>query len=135
MLEVLDGEQNKEFRDHYLEVPFDLSDVMFLTTANYKGNIPRPLLDRMEIIDISGYIEEEKLQIATRHLIPKQIKNHGLKPAQIRFDTGAVRDIINHYTREAGVRNLERQISTVCRKVARILVSGEKKAVRVTRKA
>ncbi|NLN65832.1 MAG: endopeptidase La [Clostridiaceae bacterium] len=135
MLEVLDGEQNKEFRDHYLEVPFDLSDVMFLTTANYKGNIPRPLLDRMEIIDISGYIEEEKLQIATRHLIPKQIKNHGLKPAQIRFDTGAVRDIINHYTREAGVRNLERQISTVCRKVARILVSGEKKAVRVTRKS
>jgi ATP-dependent Lon protease len=89
----------------------------------------------MEIIDISGYIEEEKLQIATRHLIPKQIKNHGLKPAQIRFDTGAVRDIINHYTREAGVRNLERQISTVCRKVARILVSGEKKAVRVTRKS
>lgn len=134
LLEVLDGEQNKEFRDHYLEIPFDLSDVMFLTTANYKEAIPRPLLDRMEIIDISGYIEEEKAQIGIRHLIPKQIENHGMKPSQIRFDQGAVRDIINHYTREAGVRNLERQISTVCRKVARVLVSGEKKAVRVTRK-
>lgn len=133
MLEVLDGEQNKEFRDHYLEIPFDLSDVLFLTTANYKGNIPRPLLDRMEIIDISGYIEEEKLQIALRHLIPKQIDNHGLKPAQICFDEGAVRDIINYYTREAGVRNLERQISTICRKVAKIIVSQEKKAVRVTK--
>lgn len=133
MLEVLDGEQNKEFRDHYLEIPFDLSDVLFLTTANYKENIPRPLLDRMEVIDISGYTEEEKLQIAIRHLIPKQIENHGLKQAQIRFDESAVRDIINYYTREAGVRNLERQISTVCRKVARIIVSNEKKAVRVTK--
>ncbi len=135
MLEVLDGEQNKEFRDHYLEVPFDLSDVMFLTTANYKENIPRPLLDRMEIIDISGYIEEEKLQIALRHLIPKQVENHGLKAAQIRFDESAVRDIINYYTREAGVRNLERQISTVCRKVAKIIVSEEKKMVRITRQS
>ena len=133
MLEVLDGEQNKEFRDHYLEIPFDLSDVLFLTTANYKENIPRPLLDRMEIIDISGYVEEEKLQIALRHLIPKQVENHGLKQAQIRFDESAVRDMINYYTREAGVRNLERQISTVCRKVARIIVSDEKKAVRVTK--
>lgn len=133
MLEVLDGEQNKEFRDHYLEVPFDLSDVMFLTTANYKDNIPRPLLDRMEIIDISGYIDEEKLQIALRHLIPKQIENHGLKPAQIRFDEAAVMDIINYYTREAGVRNLEREISAVCRKVARVIVSGKKKSVRITR--
>jgi len=132
MLEVLDGEQNKEFRDHYLELPFDLSDVMFLTTANYRDAIPRPLLDRMEVIDISGYVEEEKVQIAIRHLIPKQVKNHGMTQAQIRFDETAVRDIINYYTREAGVRNLERQISTVCRKVARILVSGEKKAVRVT---
>lgn len=135
MLEVLDGEQNREFRDHYLEIPFDLSDVMFITTANYKENIPRPLLDRMEIIDISGYIEEEKLQIALRHLIPKQVENHGLKATQIRFDEGAVRDIINYYTREAGVRNLERQISTICRKVAKIIVSEEKKMVRITRQS
>ena len=135
MLEVLDGEQNREFRDHYLEIPFDLSDVMFITTANNKDTIPRPLLDRMEIIDIPGYIEQEKIQIALRHLIPKQIKNHGLQARQIRFEQGAIRDIINYYTREAGVRNLERQISAVCRKVARHIVSGEKKAVRVTQKS
>ncbi len=134
MLEVLDGEQNKEFRDHYLEIPFDLSDVLFVTTANYKGTIPRPLLDRMEVIDISGYIEEEKVQIAIRHLIPKQIANHGLEKRQIRFDEHAVRDIINYYTREAGVRNLERQISTICRRVARIIVSGKKKTARITRR-
>ncbi|NLY18695.1 MAG: endopeptidase La [Clostridiaceae bacterium] len=133
MLEVLDGEQNKEFRDHYLEIPFDLSAVMFLTTANYKDAIPRPLLDRMEIIDISGYVEEEKVQIALRHLIPKQIENHGLKKSQLRFDEAAVRDIINYYTREAGVRNLERKISEVCRKAAKTIVSGQKKSVRVTR--
>ncbi len=135
MLEVLDGEQNKEFRDHYLEIPFDLSDVMFLTTANYRDAIPRPLLDRMEVIEISGYVEEEKVQIALRHLIPKQIMNHGLQVRHIRFDEGAVRDIINYYTREAGVRNLERQISTVCRKVAKIIVSEEKKTVRITRQS
>ena len=134
LLEVLDAEQNREFHDHYLDMPFDLSDVMFITTANYKDAIPRPLLDRMEVIDISGYVEEEKVQIAKRHLIPKQVKNHGLKPSEIRFDENAVRDIINYYTREAGVRNLERQISTVCRKVARLIVSGEKKSVRITAK-
>jgi len=133
MLEVLDGEQNKEFRDHYLEIPFDLSDVMFLTTANYKDAIPRPLLDRMEIIDISGYVEEEKVQIALRHLIPKQIENHGLEKSQLRFDEAAVRDIINYYTREAGVRNLERKISEVCRKAVKTIVSGAKKSVKVTR--
>lgn len=132
LLEVLDAEQNKEFHDHYLDMPFDLSDVMFITTANYKDAIPRPLLDRMEVIDISGYVDEEKIQIAKRHLIPKQIKNHGLKPSEIRFDEGAIRDIINYYTREAGVRNLERQISTVCRKVAKMIVSGQKKSVRIT---
>jgi len=132
LLEVLDAEQNKEFHDHYLDMPFDLSDVMFITTANYKDAIPRPLLDRMEVIDISGYVDEEKIQIAKRHLIPKQIKNHGLKPSEIRFDESAIRDIINYYTREAGVRNLERQISTVCRKVAKMIVSGQKKSVRIT---
>lgn len=134
MLEVLDGEQNKEFRDHYLEIPFDLSDVMFLTTANYKDAIPRPLLDRMEIIDISGYVEEEKVQIALRHLIPKQIENHGLEKKQIHFEEAAVRDIINYYTREAGVRNLERKISEVCRKAAKIIVIGQKKSVRITQR-
>jgi len=134
LLEVLDAEQNKEFHDHYLDMPFDLSDVMFITTANYKDAIPRPLLDRMEVIDISGYVEEEKVQIAKRHLIPKQIKNHGLKTSELRFDESAIRDIINYYTREAGVRNLERQISTVCRKVARQIVSGQKKSVRITSK-
>ena len=135
MLEVLDGEQNKEFRDHYLEIPFDLSDVMFLTTANYKDAIPRPLLDRMEIIDISGYVEEEKVQIALRHLIPKQIENHGLEKRQIHFEEAAVRDIINYYTREAGVRNLERKISEVCRKAAKTIVIGQKKSVRITQRS
>lgn len=132
MLEVLDIEQNKEFRDHYLDVPFDLSNVMFITTANNKGIIPRPLLDRMEVIDISGYIEEEKVQIAIRHLIPKQIKNHGLKSRQIRFDEDAVRDVINYYTREAGVRNLEREIATICRKVAKLIVSEKRKTATIT---
>ncbi|HZK27549.1 MAG TPA: endopeptidase La [Thermoclostridium sp.] len=132
MLEVLDIEQNKEFRDHYLDVPFDLSNVMFITTANNKGIIPRPLLDRMEVIDISGYIEEEKVQIAIRHLIPKQIKNHGLKSRQIRFDEDAVRDVINYYTREAGVRNLEREIATICRKVAKLIVSEKRKSATIT---
>jgi ATP-dependent Lon protease len=134
MLEVLDGEQNKEFRDHYLEIPFDLSDVMFLTTANYKDTIPQPLLDRMEIIDVSGYVEEEKVQIALRHLIPKQIENHGFMKKQIHFEEAAVRDIVNYYTREAGVRNLERKISEVCRKAAKSIVSGQKKSVRITKK-
>ncbi|NLK67915.1 MAG: endopeptidase La [Clostridiaceae bacterium] len=133
MLEVLDTEQNKEFRDHYLDMPFDLSDVMFITTANNKGAIPRPLLDRMEVIDISGYVEEEKVQIAIRHLIPKQVKTHGLKSREIRFDEEAVRDVINYYTREAGVRNLEREIATICRKVAKLIVSAERKSASITR--
>ncbi len=132
MLEVLDGEQNKDFRDHYLELPVDLSDVLFLTTANYKGNIPRPLLDRMEIIDISGYTEDEKTNIATRYLVPKQLALHGAAPSLIRIEETAVREIIVHYTREAGVRTLEREIATVIRKAAKQIVAGEKKKVRVT---
>jgi len=134
LLEVLDSEQNKEFRDHYLELPFDLSDVMFITTANYKEAIPQPLLDRMEVIDITGYTEDEKVCIAARHLIPKQLSAHGLDSSKVRFDESGIREIVVHYTREAGVRNLERCIATVMRKAAKMVVSGEKKAVRVTEK-
>ena len=134
MLEVLDAEQNKDFRDHYLELPFDLSDVMFITTANYKEAIPRPLLDRMEIIDITGYTEDEKLCIASRHLVPKQLSAHGIEAQKVRFEETGIREIIVHYTREAGVRNLERNLATVMRKAAKQLVAGEKKAIRVTQK-
>lgn len=132
MLEVLDGEQNFAFRDHYLELPFDLSDVLFLTTANTLDTIPRPLLDRMEVISLTSYTEEEKVNIATKYLFPKQIEEHGLKKGNLRIDEQAVRDIINCYTREAGVRNLERQIATVCRKVAKKLVSSKQKSVKIT---
>ncbi len=133
MLEVLDSEQNKDFRDHYLEVAFDLSDVMFITTANYKDAIPRPLLDRMEVIDISGYTEEEKLNIAARYLVPKQQDIHGVDNKVVRFDESSLREIIVHYTKEAGVRNLERKISTVIRKAIKIIVSGEKTSLRITK--
>lgn len=119
MLEVLDPEQNKDFVDHYLEIPFDLSKILFITTANSLSNIPRPLLDRMEIIEVTGYIEEEKVNIAKQYLIPKQIKEHALKEDFIKMDEGAIREIINHYTREAGVRTLERTIGKICRKVAK----------------
>ncbi|MPM30588.1 Lon protease 1 [bioreactor metagenome] len=119
MLEVLDPEQNKDFVDHYIEMPFDLSKILFVTTANGLSTIPRPLLDRMEVIEVSGYIEEEKLNIAKKYLLPKQIKEHALKPDFIKMDDETIRDIINSYTREAGVRSLERTIGKICRKVAK----------------
>lgn len=134
LLEVLDPEQNKEFTDHYLEVPFDLSKVMFITTANSLGTIPRPLLDRMEIIEVSGYTEEEKLNIAQRYLLPKQKKEHGLKENDLQMSEQTIRDVINYYTRESGVRNLERQLATLCRKAAKRIVEEEVKAVRINTK-
>lgn len=132
MLEVLDSEQNFSFRDHYIELPFDLSDVLFLTTANNLDTIPRPLLDRMEVISITSYTEEEKVNIALRYLVPKQVEAHGLQKNNLKIDEQAVRDVINFYTREAGVRNLERQIATICRKAAKELVYTGKKSVKIT---
>src|SRR5438034_9677408 len=119
LLEVLDPEQNNTFRDHYLDVPFDLSEVLFITTANILDPIPAPLRDRMEVLEIAGYTEEEKLKIAIDHLVDKQVKNHGLTSVYIRFTPAALRQVIRGYTREAGVRNLEREIGALCRKVAR----------------
>src|SRR5256884_5291413 len=125
MLEVLDPEQNKHFSDHYLEIPFDLSEVLFITTANVYYSIPRPLLDRMEVINLAGYTAEEKMVIAREFLIPKQLVDHGLTEKHIEFTKPAVSTIINRYTSEAGVRNLERSIAGVCRKVAREVVKGK----------
>jgi ATP-dependent Lon protease len=119
MLEVLDPEQNATFRDHYLDVPYDLSRVMFITTANTLDTIPGPLRDRMEIIQLAGYTEEEKLQIAKRYLVPRQIERNGLKRSQLAFTDAGLKAIVEEYTREAGVRNLEREIGSLCRKVAR----------------
>ena len=125
LLEVLDGEQNKTYRDHYLEIPFDLSNVMFITTANSLDTIPRPLLDRMEIIELSSYTDEEKVMIAKNHLIPKQLQKHGLKKSQLRVTDDAIREMIRCYTRESGVRSLERYIGEICRKTAMQLVSSD----------
>ncbi|HHX95467.1 MAG TPA: endopeptidase La [Clostridia bacterium] len=134
LLEVLDPEQNHSFSDHFIEVPFDLSKVLFITTANVEYAIPRPLLDRMEVIYLPGYTEQEKLQIAIRHLVPKQIDEHGLNNSQLEISENALRKIIREYTREAGVRNLERQLATICRKAARDIVAGNTKKILVTSK-
>ena len=125
LLEVLDGEQNKTFRDHFLEIPYDLSDVMFITTANTLDTVPRPLLDRMEIIELGSYTDEEKLMIAKNHLIPKQMAKHGIKKSQLKVSDDAVREIVGCYTRESGVRNLERNIAEICRKTAMKLTADQ----------
>jgi ATP-dependent Lon protease len=132
LLEVLDPEQNHSFSDHYLEVEFDLSRVMFITTANVVDPIPPALRDRMEMIRLPGYAEEEKLQIARKHLIPRQLDAHGLKRNQLRFPARAIRRIISEYTREAGLRNLEREIAAVCRKVAKEYAEGRRESVKIT---
>ncbi|HED05711.1 MAG TPA: endopeptidase La, partial [Ignavibacteria bacterium] len=125
MLEVLDSEQNNTFNDHYLEIDYDLSQVMFITTANVRYNIPLPLQDRMEIIELSGYLDFEKSEIAKRHIIPKQLKAHGLDNKNVIIEDAAIKKIITEYTREAGVRNLERELASVCRKIARDIVVKE----------
>ena len=132
LLEVLDGEQNSTFRDNFLEVPFDLSDVLFITTANTTETIPRPLLDRMEVIELSSYTDEEKLQIAKRHLLPKELKRHGLEKSQLKVSDGALREMIASYTRESGVRVLERKLGALCRKAAMAIVSNGVKSIRIT---
>jgi len=132
LLEVLDPEQNKDFMDHYLEIPFDLSKVMFITTANSTDTIPRPLLDRMEVIYVSGYTEEEKVKIAENYLVPKKVKEHGLTSDNIKIPEETIRGLINYYTRESGVRNLEREIANLCRKVARKTVSSDQKSYEIT---
>lgn len=134
LLEVLDPEQNSTFRDHYLDVPFDLSKVFFITTANRLDTIPAPLRDRMEVIELGGYTEEEKVEIAERHLIPKQVEEHGLKKTQIVFRREAVVKLVRHYTREAGVRNLEREVGSVVRKVTRMVAEGHTAKVTVNPK-
>ena len=132
MLEVLDAEQNNAFRDHYMDIPFDLSKVMFITTANSRETIPEPLLDRMELIEVPSYTEEEKLQILKRHLLPRQIEEHGLQPAAVKMSEAVMKRMIEGYTREAGVRTLERMTAKCCRKAAVYLLENQKKSVTVT---
>lgn len=133
LLEVLDAEQNKEFRDHYVEIPLDLSEVLFIATANDLQTIPRPLLDRMEIIEVSSYTENEKSHIAMEHLIPKQVKKHGLKKEQLCIEEAALHEIITGYTKEAGVRSLERRIGEICRKTARKILEEKEETVTVNK--
>jgi len=132
LLEVLDPEQNNTFSDHFLEIPYDLSKVMFITTANVLHNIPQPLMDRMEVITLSGYTELEKMHIAKNHLLKKQLENHGLSAEQVDIPDETILKVVRGYTREAGVRNLERQMATLCRKAAKQIVSGEKEKVEIT---
>jgi len=132
LLEVLDPEQNNTFSDHYLEMPFDLSRVLFITTANDISAIPRPLFDRMELLSLSGYTEEEKIEIARRHIIPKQLAEHGLSDEVMHINTEALQEIIADYTREAGVRNMERELSTLCRKVATGIVRDPSQRFTIT---
>ena len=134
LLEVLDSEQNSAFRDHYIEVPFDLSKVLFVTTANTTQTIDPPLLDRMDVIELTSYTREEKFHIAKEHLVPKQLKANGLKAAMLKFTDGALYVLIDNYTKEAGVRTLERRIAELCRKAAKAIVSGDKKSVRISEK-
>ena len=132
LLEILDAEQNETYRDHYVEIPFDLSEVMFVTTANTLDTVPRPLLDRMEVIELGSYTDEEKLMIAKNHLLPKQMAKHGIKKTQLKVSDDAIREIIRCYTRESGVRNLERCFAQLCRKADRKLLDGEVKKISVT---
>lgn len=134
LLEVLDPEQNSRFMDHYIEVPQDLSEVLFIATANDVQGIPRPLLDRMELIEIAGYTENEKEHIAKEHLIPKQMEENGIEKGKLTIQSAALKKIINNYTKEAGVRNLERTIGQICRKTARLIMEEDKKKVTVTSK-
>ncbi|MFZ2642315.1 MAG: endopeptidase La, partial [Verrucomicrobiia bacterium] len=135
LLELLDPQQNHSFSDHYLEVPFDLSKVMFITTANVLDTVIPALRDRMEVLELPGYTQEEKLHIATEHIVPRQLGEHGLKNGQLRFERRALRTLVAHYTREAGVRNLEREVASICRKVVRRIVEGNVSKFRVTQRA
>ena len=132
LLEVLDPEQNSTFADHYLELDYDLSDVLFICTANSTATLPRPLLDRMELIRVAGYTEDEKLEIVKRHLLRKQVEAAGLKRSEFSINDGAIRDLIRYYTREAGVRNLEREIANLCRKAIKDILMKGRTEVRIS---